>query len=242
MSFDNCICDLDKLEQHSVVVVKGRLRENIAFWRSIGASQWLLNVLCEGNCLPFVGLPMNKFFPNHKSVSCHAEFVSAEISKLLASGAIVEVLSADLRVCNPLGVAVNSSGKPRLILDLRYVNQHLRSCKFKYEDVTTAADLFHKGDWFFKFDYSSGYHHLEILPGHTPFLGFSWRVDGHCKFYKFTVLPFGLSTGPYLFTKVQRTLTKHWRSQGIRIFTYLDDGAGADSSFQEAQEVSDLVR
>ena len=125
---------------------------------------------------------------------------------------------------------------------MRYVNQHLRSCKFKYKDVRTATDLFHKGDWFFKFDYSSGYHHLEIFLGHTPFLGFSWRVDGHCKFYKFTVLPFGLSTGPYLFTKVQRTLTKHWRSQGIRIFTYLDDGAGADSSFQEAQEVSDLVR
>ena len=154
----------------------------------------------------------------------------------------MEVFSSDLRVCNPLGVAVNSSGKPRLILDLRYVNQHLRSCKFKYEDVRTAADLFHKGDWFFKFDYTSGYHHLEVFPDHTPFLGCSWWVDGHCKFYKFTVLPFGLSTGPYVFTKVQRTLTKHWRSQGICIFTYLDDGAGAGSSFQEAQEVSDLVR
>ena len=162
--------------------------------------------------------------------------------RFLASGAIVEVLSADLRVCNPLGVAVNSSGKRRRILDLRNVNQHLRSCKFKYEDVRTAADLFHKSDWFFKFDYSSGYHHLEISLSHTPFLGFSWRIDGHCKFYKFTVLPFGLSTGPYLFTKVQRTLTKHWRSQGIRIFTYLDDGAEVVSSFQEAQEVSDLVR
>ena len=159
-------------------------------------------------------------------------FVSAEISKLLVSGAIVEVLSADLHVCNPLGVAVNSSGKPRL-LDLRYVNQYPRSCKFKYEDVRTAADLFHKGDWFFKFDYSSGYYHFETFPGHTPFLGFSWWVDGHCKFYKFTALPFGLSTGPYLFTKVQRTLTKHWRSQGIRIFMYLDDGAGADSSFSK---------
>ena len=134
----------------SVVVVKGRLRENIAFWRSIGASQWLLNVLCEGYCLPFVDFPAIEFFPNHKSALCHAEFVSVEISKLLVSGAIVEVLSADLRVCNPLGVAVNSSGKPRLILDLRYVNQHLRSCKFKYEDVRTAADLFHKGDWFFQ--------------------------------------------------------------------------------------------
>ena len=175
--------------------------------------------------LPFAGF-------HHKSASCHVELVSAEISKLLTSGAIVEVLSADLHVCNPLGAAVNSSGKPRL-LDLHYVNQHLRPCKFKYEDVRTATDLFHKGDCFFKLTYSSGYHHLEIFPGHTPFLGFSWRVDGHCKFYKFTFLPFGLSTGPYLFTKLQKTLTKHWKSQGIRVFMYLDDGAGADSSFQE---------
>ena len=36
-------------------------------------------------------------------------------------------------------------------------------------------------------------------------------------------------------------MTKHWRSQGICIFTYLDDGAGADSSFSEVQEISDLV-
>jgi len=53
-----------------------------------------------------------------------------------------EVSSTDLHVCNPLGVAVNTSGKPRLILDLRYVNQHLRSLKFNYGDIRTAVDLF----------------------------------------------------------------------------------------------------
>ena len=37
----------------------------------------------------------------------------------------------------------------------------------------TAADLFSKGDWFFKFDYKSGYHHIEILPQHCQLLGFS---------------------------------------------------------------------
>jgi len=141
-------------------------------------------VLCEVYCLPFVGFPAYKSFPNHKNALCHAEFVSVETSRLLLSGATVKVLSADLRVCNPLADAVNSSGNPRLILDLHYVNQHLRSCKFKYEDVRTAADLFHKGDLFLKFEYSSGYHHLEIFPGHTPFLGFL-RLDSNCRFYKF---------------------------------------------------------
>ena len=117
-------------------------------------------------------------FRNHNSLFRNSEFVSSEISKLLLSGAMVEVSSTDLHVCNPLGVAVNTSGKPRLILDLRYGNQQLRSLNFKYEDIRTAADLFQKGDWFFKFDYTSGYHHLEIFPEHTLFLGCSWMVDG----------------------------------------------------------------
>ena len=36
-----------------------------------------------------------------------------------------------------------------------------KSCKFKYDDIHTAADLFHKDDWFFKFDYK-----LEWLSPH----------------------------------------------------------------------------
>lgn len=70
-------------------------------------------------------MPARRVFQNHNSASCYSEFVSSEISKLLLSGAMVEVSSTDLHVCNPLGVAVNSSGKPRLILDLHYVNRHL---------------------------------------------------------------------------------------------------------------------
>ena len=67
-------------------------------------------------------------------------------------------------------------------------------------------------------------------------------VNGSLQYFKFTVLPFGLSVGPFVFMEIQKALTKHWRSQGIRIFTYLDDGAGADSDFYEGQRVSNLVR
>lgn len=61
-------------------------------------------------------------------------------------------------------------------------------------------------------------------------------------FFKFTVLPFGLSTGPYVFSKVQRALVKHWRGKGFRVFTYLDDGAGAETSLEEALKTATLVR
>ena len=180
---------VENVELACATPVKGRLREHNAFWEDIGASKWVLDVLRDGYSLPFMSLPQKTFFNNHGSIAEDQEFVCQEVAKLLASGAVTEVGREDLMVCNPL-----------LIVDLCYVNQHLRSHKFKYEDIRTVADLFCKGDWFFKFDYKSGYHHIEILPQHCQFLGFSLFFGGKLRFFQFTVLPFGLSVGPYLFT------------------------------------------
>ncbi|XP_028418047.1 uncharacterized protein LOC114542824 [Dendronephthya gigantea] len=238
----NSFVNVEKLDINSSSKVKGRLRENISFWESIGANNWVLKIIRVGYSLPFIDMPKQVTLANHNSALGASNFVSKEIEKLLLSGALVEVKEQEVTVCSPLGVVYNRSGKHRLILDLRYVNKHLRSCKFKYEDIRTATTLFTQGDWFFKFDYTSGYHHIEIFPPHTTFLGCSWKVNGSQNFFKFTVFPFGLSTGPYVFSKIQRVLVKHWRGKGIRIFTYLDDGAGAESSKEEAQKTSMLVQ
>ena len=56
--------------------------------------------------------------------------------------------------------------------------------------------------WVYSFDIKSGYHHVEIYPTHQRFHGFSWVFNGVRKYLKFVVLPFGLSTGPYIVTKV----------------------------------------
>ena len=54
--------------------------------------------------------------------------------------------------------------------------------------------------------------------------------DGEPSFFMFTVLPFGLSSAPYIFTKLLRPLVKHWRSQGIHTVVYLDDGFDVEST------------
>ena len=43
-------------------------------------------------------------------------------------------------------------------------------------------------------------------------------------------------------TVIQRALVKHWRSKGFRIFTYLDNGAGADQVLNKAMKMSAAVR
>ena len=220
------------------VCVKGRLKDHLSFWHTIKANQWVISIIRDGYTLPFVELPPRKRMENHKSAADEKEFVAEQVEELLLTGCVTEVNCADIHIYSPL-VVVKNSVKKRLILHLRFVNKYLRIPKFKYEE---ARDILALSDWFFKFDYKSGYHHVDILPYHQKFLGFSWTLAGVKKWFAFTVLPFGLASAPYVFSKIQKALVKHWREQGIRIFTYLDDGAGADRTLEAARAASSRIK
>ena len=56
------------------------------------------------------------------------------------------------------------------------------------------------------------------------------------------MLVFGLSTAPFLFTKLIRVLIKHWRSLAIRIFAFIDDILGGGRSFNDAVAISNFVK
>ena len=60
-------------------------------------------------------------------------------------------------------MVVGPGDKKRLVLNLRYLNQFLRKDQFKYEDLKTAMQIFKPGDFMFKFDLKSGYHHRKYL-------------------------------------------------------------------------------
>ena len=94
----------------------------------------------------------------------------------------------------------------------------------------------------FHFDFQSGYHHIDIFEEHWIYLGFSWTTNGVTSYYCFVVLPFGLSTAPYIFTKVRRVLVKYWRSNGVKIVIFIDDGIGAAGSHSKCKSVSKFVK
>jgi hypothetical protein len=223
-----------------VADVKGRLRANISFWENIGASNWVLGIIRNGYALPFVEQPHAAEFTNHKSAARNEAFVTGELKRLLKIGCIREVSKSEACIISPLGV-VSNTDKNRLILDLRFFNSLLKSYRFKYEDLRTFRDIFQSGDWFFKFDYKSGYHHVDILPQYQQYLAFAWD-EGHAKrYFVFTVLPFGY-TAPYVFTKIRKALVKHWRAQGIRIFTYLDNGIGGGPTEEVSRKISRKIQ
>jgi len=65
---------------------------------------------------------------------------------------------------------------------------------------------------------------VDIHVDSQAYLGFSWGDGVHRKFFVFRVLPFGLATACYVFTKLLRPLVKRWRAMGIRVILYIDDG------------------
>ena len=80
---------------------------------------------------------------------------------------------------------------------------------------------------------------MEIFEEHRKYLSFSWIFsDGSLRYFQFAVLPFGLSSAPYLFTKLLKPMVKKWRMEVKTIVVYLDDGLASAPDYNKAKIVS----
>ena len=203
----------------------GKIKHFLQFWESeLPTSDFVLNIVKNGYALPFKEQPLPFLAKNNKSSLRHPEFVEETIYNLLKNECIVEIDHIPF-CCNPLTVAEKEGQKLRLVLDLGYVNDKLNIDKFKYENLHVVSDIFEKDFFFCTFDLTSGYHHIPINEEFYEFLGFSWQFsDGKTRYFYFVVLPFGLSSACYVFTKTMRPFVKRWRTLGIPCAIYIDDG------------------
>lgn len=144
------------------VCVRGRLKASIQFWKDIDACKFIIDTIDSGYKIPFYSLPQGRFSKNNNSALQEDKFVRGAIKDLLDTGLISAQCEVPF-VTNPLTVSVNSSGKRRLILDLREVNKHIWKQSVKYDDLRTALLHVNKNSWCFKFDITSAYHHIDIF-------------------------------------------------------------------------------
>ena len=211
---------------------------NIAksFWLTLPLSSWLAQWIEEGVPLHWEDLKVKApacFIKNHKGAMEHEHFVDQSVGELVAAGAVCKV-AVRPKCVHPLNVVPKKNGKLRLILDLRHVNQFLHQFKFKFESLSDAAMLMQKGDLLCSADLTNGYWQLRMRADTFQYLGFEWKGD----FYVFKVLPFGLSTAPYVFAQTMRAFSASLRNKGFRLLNYLDDFLfilGPDLLHAEAQ-------
>lgn len=220
--------------------IRNSLETHIEFWEGINAEPYILSVIRDGYVIQ---IPKNFVPPEpqgpRSSVLKNWDFVIAEITKNKSIGVISAC--SNPQVVSPLHV-VSSGEKKRLILDLSGLNCFLETNHFKLESWNTAWPFLEKARFACTFDFRAGYHHVKMSQRSSDFLAFSLDSPPKAPFWKFTALPFGLSTAPWLFTKIFKPLLARWRSRGIKVFLYLDDGLILAETEKEAERAGEWVR
>jgi hypothetical protein len=123
---------------------------------------------------------------------------------MLEAGA-ASVLPPGVRptVVNPLGVVTKAhSTKLRLVINMGYVNERLTNRVFNFEGLTDLSDMSEKFDYSLSYDLTSGYYHVSLHPHSRRYVGFQWSG----VYYQYNCLPIGLSTAPWVFSKIIREL------------------------------------
>lgn len=193
--------------------LRNRVRERLAAWASAGAGTEELTWLKHGYRLPWA---RERPRPFHQGVSCKGatpaqqQFLSTELQRLVDAGA-VEAAPPGARYVTR-AFLVPKPGRTdawRLVIDLRWVNQHLRRLRCRYETLRRLSSLAREGDWMVSLDLQDGFYAVGIHPEDRQYLTF--EVEGY-GVLQFAALPMGLSCSPYVFCKVMRTFVRALRS------------------------------
>ena len=64
------------------------MKNNLGFWRSIGAPDFILSIIENGYRLPFISFPLAVKLGNNKSARLHADFVDQAVLELVNSGRV----------------------------------------------------------------------------------------------------------------------------------------------------------
>ena len=205
---------------------RDRLRKNLGYWYVIGANSTVLSWLGYGVPMRFLTEPEPYAFRNHtKSLEGHEEFVRAEHATHVEDGSFVclspaSIRAGAVRILNPIMVSVNKKNKPRMCHDMRWPNGYLPHVEFRMETLQRElADVVAEGDVLLAIDIAKAYYSVPLHPDAQAYL--CWVYDG--KVYKPTVLVFGVSPAPHVFTKIMRPWMQLCRSTLVKLMGMIDD-------------------
>ena len=105
------------------------------------------------------------------------------------------------------------------ILNLKQFNCYLHIPSFRMPTIRHVWQLIQHGDYAFSTDLQVAYLHIPIVKHHHNFLQFVWyNMPYHWK-----VLPFGMATGPRIFTALTKLILFLCHNKGFYIVIYLDN-------------------
>ena len=232
-------------EEEEKIPVGGRLTKFFHNWKKLTKNKWILDIIKDGVKIdltqsPSGGFPRNWSFPEDK------EDLEKEHQRMLKVEAVIKCSKKFQRgktFYSQLFTIAKKDTKEerRPCFNLKKANQFVIQKHFKMEGINTVKDLLKPQDWMIKIDITKAYYHILIHPAFQNLLRYVWNGEH----FKYQVLPFGLSTSPWIFTKVIKEPMKFLRGLGIRLVFYLDDiliiGSSPEEVLQHGQKVIQVL-
>ncbi len=220
--------------------VGARLQSYWRNWQAIGAEQWVVNVLRDGYHIPFDGdrPPLTRDPPALSYKSHHPLFAAlqAQVTALLDKQAIEVAPPTPGYYCR-LFLAPKKGGEWRPVLDLSPLNQFITAPHFRMETAQSIMAAMRIGHWSTSLDLKDAFLHVPIAGKHRCYLRF--MVGG--IHYQFRSLPFGLTTSPYVFTRMVKAVGTYVRSNGVSLLQYLDDWNTQADGHRVSQSQTDYL-
>ena len=219
-------------------IIAGRFAEHLSEWRTLTSDPIVLEAI-EGYCLPFtVPPPLTAGPPPRIRQRGKSREIDSEIEDLISKGVLEEIAADTPAFFSPYFGIPKKDGKIRLVIDLRALNRFVKADKFKMENLKLIPDLVTEGDFCAKIDMREAYFAIRIHPTHRRYLAIEWKG----RVLQHTCLCFGLSSAPYIYTRVMRTIAEFLRARGVRLVHYLDDWGIFGSSERELRKHLDFAR
>lgn len=219
----------------------GCLPKFIDKWHNITKDKFVLDAIA-GFKLPFIQIPIQTYEPTNPKFSENESLIIDDcIKKLLITGAVVKSDEESDQFISTIFTVPKPDGSRRPIINLRKLNEYLESYHFKMENIRIAGELVSKGSFMAVIDCQDAYHSISIEKSFQKYLKFRWRGT----LYKYTVVPFGLSVAPRLYTKLNKPIVAYLRSNGVLVVSYLDDmlvlGRAYDECMSSLRKVMSLL-
>lgn len=207
----------------------GQVSKHMPDWQKLTSDTEILT-LVSGLPIEFTSdKPLQICSMSHPLSKSESVILQMEINKLLDKKVLVPSKYEQGEILSPVFLRGKPDGSHRLILNLKKPNEHIEKLHFKMETIYTVLSMITPSCFMASVDLKDAYYSIKIKEEHQKFLKFKFKD----KFYKFTALPNGLSTGPRKFTKLLKPPLAFLRKEGHISCAYIDDLLNIGDSYND---------
>lgn len=201
-------------------------------WRKLTHDPWILNLVngynIEFDTKPYQNKNPRKIHFNEQEQT----IINKELLSLQSKKVIVECEPTKDEFLSNIFIRPKKDGSHRLIFNLRELNDSIEHIHFKMETLKSVLVCITKNCWFASIDLKEAYFSVRVCESDRKYLRFDWNGIN----FKFTCLPFGLTSAPRIFTKLLKPVFSQLRKMGHTNIAYIDDSLLVSNNFIECQK------